>query len=86
MIGAIIPIFPLVQPRFELMGLILPSLGLVSSYFVSFCLLFSFLRLSMCVLVVIGFEVDVVKVKEVEEVAVSIMLWLGSGVEWGDVK
>ena len=40
----------------------------------------------MCILVAIGFVVDAVKVKEVEEVAVSIALWLGFEVEWGDVK
>ena len=41
---------------------------------------FGFLRLSMCVLVVIGFEVDTV-----EEVAVSI-LTLDFGTEWGNFE
>ena len=36
--------------------------------------------------VVCRFEVDVIQVKEVEEVAVSIALWVGFGVEWGDGK
>ena len=85
-IGAIIPIVPLIQSRFKLMGLFLPSLGLISPYFMSYCLLFHFLGLSMHVFMVIGFEVDVVEVEEVEEVAVLIALWLGFGVEWGDVK
>ena len=35
--------------------------------------------------VVWGFEVDVLEVKEVEQVAVSIS-GLGFGVEWGDGK
>ena len=39
----------------------------------------------MPVLVAISFEVDTIKVEEVEEVAV-LMLTLGFGVEWGDVK
>ena len=39
----------------------------------------------MPVLVAIGFEVDVIEVEEVEEVAVLI-LTLGFGVEWGDVE
>ena len=39
----------------------------------------------MPVLVAIGFEVDVIKVEEVEEVAVLISI-LGFGAEWGDVK
>ena len=46
---------------------------------------FSFLRLSMCVLLVVGFEVDMVKVKEIKEVAVSIST-LGFGTEWGNFE
>ena len=40
----------------------------------------------MCILMAIGFVVDVVEVEEVKEVAVLIVLWLGFGVEWGDVE
>ena len=46
---------------------------------------FPTLGLFMCILVAIGFEVDVVEVKEVEQVAVSIS-GLGFGAGWGDVK
>ena len=46
---------------------------------------FGFLRLSMCVLVVIGFEVDMVEVEEIKEVAVSI-LTLGFGTESGNFE
>ena len=41
--------------------------------------------LHVCVLVVVGFEVDTVKVKEIEEVAVSIST-LGFGTEWGNFE
>ena len=34
----------------------------------------------------IGFEVNTIEVEEVKEVAVTIALWLGFGVEWGDGK
>ena len=34
----------------------------------------------------IWFEVNTIEVKEVKEVAVTIALWLGFGVEWGDGK
>ena len=47
---------------------------------------FPTLQLFMCILVAIRFEVDAVKVEKVEEVAVLIALWLGFGVEWGDVE
>ena len=72
MIGAIIPIALLIQSGFKLVGLVHLSPGLVSPCYVPFYLLFSFLRLSMHVLVAIGSEVDAIKVKEVKAVAVSI--------------
>ena len=42
--------------------------------------------LFVCVLKAIRFVVDAVEVEEVKEVAVLIVLWLGFGVEWGDVE
>ena len=47
---------------------------------------FPTLWLFLCILMAIRFEVDAVEVKEVKEVAVLIVLWLGFGVEWGDIE
>ena len=88
-IGAIIPIV-LVQSGFELVWLILSSLGLVTSPNMVFCLLFNIFGLFMFFLVAIGFAVDTIRVEEVKEVTVLIgwlcQLGLGLGAERGDVK
>ena len=96
-IGAVIPIILLIRSGFELVGLVLSSMGLVLSSLgfitfpnVVFCLLFHIFGLFMFSLMVIGFAVDTIEVKEVEEAAVMIgwlcQLGLGLGVERGDVE
>ena len=87
---AIILIVLLIRSGFELVGLILSSLGLITSPNVVFCLLFNIFRLFMFSLVAIGFAVDAIRVEEVKEVTVLIVwlcqLGLGLGVERGDVE
>ena len=92
-IGAIIPIVPivlLIQSGFKLVGLVLSSLGFVTSPNVVFCLLFHIFRCFVFSLVVIGFAVDAIEVEEVEEAAVTIgwlcHLGLGLGAERGNVE
>ena len=89
-IRAVVPIVLLVRSGFELVGLVLSSLGLVTSPNVVFYLLFNIFGLFIFSLVAIGFAVDMIKVEEVEEVTVTIgwlcQLELGLGAERGDVK
>ena len=60
------------------MGLVLPFPGLITLLKMFICPLFNIFGLSMCSLMAIGFAVDTIEVKEVEEVAVTI----GTG-SWG---
>ena len=89
-IGAVVPIVLLVRSGFELVGLVLSSLGLVTSPNVVFYLLFNIFGLFIFSLVAIGFAVDAIGVEEVEEVTVTIgwlcHLGLGLGAERGDVE
>ena len=89
-IRAIIPIVLLIRSGFELVGLILPSPGLITPLKMFFCLLFNVFGLSMSPLVAIGFAVHAIEVKEVEEAAVTIgwlcHLGLGLGAERGNVE
>ena len=59
-IGAVIPIVLLVQSGFKLVGLVLSSLGLITSPNVVFCLSFNIFGLFMFSLVAIGFAVDAI--------------------------
>ena len=88
-IGAVVPIVLLVRSGFELVGLVLSSLGLVTSPNVVFYLLFNIFGLFIFSLVAIGFAVDTIEVEEVEEVTVTIgwLCHLGLlGAERGDVE